>query len=185
MSPAATMTVDEARRAILASADESFYRRGIAAVTMARIRDDAGVSLRRLYSLYPTKADLVAGWLEDRHRSWMAWLEAEVATRTSQGVSSVDAVFDALAAWLESTDFRGCGFVNSLAETAEITAEHAAIIRSHKQALIDFLATITDQPESLAVVVDGAIVQAAVFLSTEPIEAARRAAVRLPTTEGT
>ena len=150
---------------------------------MAAIRDDAGVSLRRLYSLYPTKADLVSGWLRKRHTTWMAWIEAEVATRTGEGASPVDAVFDALAAWLESTEFRGCGFVNALAETGEVTAEHAAIIRSHKQALIDFLARFTEQAEALAVVVDGAIVQAAVFGSIEPVEAGRQAAAGLVTRE--
>ena len=62
MSPAATMSVDDAERAILETADQLFYERGIALVTMADVRDAAGVSMRRMYQLYPSKADLVAAW---------------------------------------------------------------------------------------------------------------------------
>ena len=179
MSPAATHTSEEAERAVLDTADELFYREGIAAVTMARIRDRSGVSLRRLYSMYPAKADLVTGWLEHRHGTWMTWFEAEVARLTHAGATPVDAIFDALTVWLESSEFRGCGFINALAETAELTSEHEVLIRQHKQALIDHLASFTPQAEALAVVVDGAIVQAAVFKGVEPLAAARRAAAAI------
>jgi AcrR family transcriptional regulator len=175
VSPAATHTAEQAEQAALAVADDLFYRRGIAAVTMAQIRDRSGVSLRRLYSMYPAKADLVGAWLEHRHGAWMTWFEAEVAQRTESGATPVDAIFDSLTAWLVSSDFRGCGFINALAETAELTAAHELVIRAHKQSVIDHLAGFTDQPEALAVIVDGAIVQAAIFKSTKPVEAARRA----------
>jgi AcrR family transcriptional regulator len=176
MSPAATLTGDDARRAALDAANDLFYPRGIAAVTMAEIRHRSGVSLRRLYEMYPTKADLVEGWLEHRHGSWTTWFETVVGDRIEAGADVVDAIFDTLSKWLTSSDFRGCGFVNALAETAELTPAHRAVIRGHKQSLIDFLATLTPHGSALGVVVDGAIVQAAVFESTEPIEAARHAA---------
>ena len=142
MSPAATLTVVDAEQATLAAADDLFYQHGIAAVTMAQIRHRSGVSLRRLYLMYPAKSDLVAAWLEHRHHSWMTWFEAEVGLRVERGAVPVDAIFDALAVWLESSNFRGCGFINALAETAELTPDHVALIRAHKQALIDEL---TDQ----------------------------------------
>ncbi len=179
MSPAATQTATEAADSLLAVADELFYRRGIAAVTMAKIRDQSGVSLRRMYSLYPTKADLVSGWLEHRHHSWMDWLEGEVTYRMGNGTGPIDAVFDAVGLWLQSNNYRGCGFINSLAETGELTDQHRRIIRTHKQSLIDYLTTHTPEAEALAVLIDGAIVQAAVFRTSEPIEAARRAAFAL------
>ena len=73
MSPAATLDDDTARAAVLRSADAVFYARGVAGVGMADIRDDSGVSLRRLYGLYPSKSDLVAAWLTARHTTWMEW----------------------------------------------------------------------------------------------------------------
>lgn len=179
MSPTATLTVDDAREAVLATADDLFYRRGIGAVTLADIRDHSGVSLRRLYSMYPHKSDLVAGWLTQRHDTWMAMFIGGIDDRLETGSTSCDAIFDSLGAWLVATDYRGCGFINTLAETGDVTAEHRAIIRRHKQSLIDALPRFTAYPASLAVLIDGAIVQASVFSSIDPVAASRVAAAPL------
>ena len=53
------MTEDEARERILTAAEELYYRKGYAAVGMDELRQFAGVSLRRLYSLFPAKTDIV------------------------------------------------------------------------------------------------------------------------------
>src|SRR5438105_14742588 len=96
MSPAAAMAGDEAARAIRDAADTLFYEQGIAGVRMAEIRDAAGVSLRRLYALHPSKRDLVAAWLEDRNGRWMQWFTEAVDRRIGGGVNGVPAVFDAI-----------------------------------------------------------------------------------------
>lgn len=176
--PADTAT-DDRRDAVLLAADELFYRHGIGAVTMADIRDRSGVSFRRLYSFFPRKSDLVAGWLTRRHDTWMAAFEHDIDDRIADGAAPVDAIFASLESWLVATEFRGCGFINTLAETGEVTDGHRAIIRAHKQALVDSLALHTDHPMALAVLIDGAIVQASVFASTAPVDAARAAAVAL------
>jgi AcrR family transcriptional regulator len=179
MSPAPALAVDDARTAVLATADALFYEHGIAAVPMAHIRDRSGVSLRRLYSIFPHKSDLVTAWLEYRHESWIAMFTNGIDQRLAIGEAAVDAVFGSLTDWLVATDFRGCGFVNTLAETGVLTDQHRNIIRHHKQTLIDLLARFTDQPSALAFLVDAAIVQAAVFTSTDPVDAARSAATPL------
>ena len=66
MSRTPRLTAEQSNRAILDAADELFYASGINAVSMVEIRDRAGVSLRRLYDLYPSKSDLVLGWLTKR-----------------------------------------------------------------------------------------------------------------------
>lgn len=179
MSPAATQTIDQAEIAILDSADDLFYEHGVSAVTVADIRDRAGVSLRRIYSIFPGKADIVSGWLRHRHATWMSQFSEDVHRRLRDGAQPVDALFDSLGAWLEATDFRGCGFINTLAETGELTDEHKGLIRDHKQAVTEFLTTVSPGGDALAVLVDGAIVQAAIFHSREPVELARRAAAAL------
>lgn len=185
MSPAATQTATDARHSVLEAADRHFYQQGISAVTMADLRDTSGVSLRRLYSLYPHKSDLVAAWLEHRHDTWTASFKADVERRIDTGSAPVDAVFDVLAAWLRASEFRGCGFINTLAETGAVTSKHRTIIARHKRFLVDYLADFSTQPEALAVVVDGAIVQAAVFAGLAPVDAARRAAAPLMDKEPT
>ena len=178
MSPA-TLTDSEARQRVLRAADDLFYRRGVTGVTMAQVRDASAVSLRRLYVMYPNKSDLVAAWLESRHHSWLQMFTTSVADRLASGAARSDAIFEFLADWLVATDYRGCGFINSLAEVSATTSEHRDLIREHKAAVIEVLAEHSDQPEALAVLVDGAIVQAAIFRSRHPVEAARQASISL------
>lgn len=184
MSPAATMRSDDARRAVLRAADELFYARGIGGVVMSDIRDRSGVSMRRLYTLYPSKSDLVAGWLTDRHDTWMAWFTAAVERHVAAGVSPVLATFDAIADWVTMPGYRGCAFINSLAETSELDDTLRSIIAAHKADLVRHLATLVARdrvaasdwlPAALGVVIDGAIVQCTVFGSTAPLDAARTA----------
>jgi AcrR family transcriptional regulator len=176
MSPAALLTHDDATERLLATADDLFYRRGVGAVTMAEMRDASGVSLRRIYSLYPAKADLVTAWLTRRHQTWSDWFRTSITERTGDGVAVVDAMFDALTEWLTATDHRGCAFINTLAETDVLTAEHRSVIKHHKQQLVGTIAEHVDDAEAIAVLIDGAIVQSAIFHTTAPVEAARRAA---------
>lgn len=188
MSPAPTMTPDESRRAVLDAAGALFYARGITGVVMSDVRDTSGVSMRRLYTLYPSKRDLVAGWLTDRHEQWMAWFATTVDRLVDGGADPVLATFDAIEQWVSTPGYRGCAFINSLAETSELDDAHRQIIADHKRELLDHLAHLvargrTDAPEwmpaALAVMIDGAIVQCTVFDDTQPLDAARAAVRRI------
>ena len=179
MSPPATFSATEASVAALGVADELFYNHGITTVTMAQIRDGSGVSLRRLYSLFPSKSDLVTAWLKHRHDRWLAAFAEKIDHGLEAGLTPVDAVFSALEDWMVDTDFRGCGFINTHAEVSELTAEHTAIIRRHKLAVASYLESVVEDGRAVAVLVDGAIVQAAIFRSVEPVHVACRAAKAL------
>ena len=188
MSPAATMTVDDAQQLVLASADELFYSQGIAAVTMSDVRDSSGVSLRRIYSLYPAKKDLVAAWLADRHDTWMRWFIASVDRHASAGTDALVATFDVVEEWINSPLYRGCGFINSIAETSEIDDRHRTIIASHKRDLVNHLAALATRdhptspawlPQAIAVILDGVFVQCAIFKSAAPLRAGKLAARQL------
>ena len=188
MSPAATLDDREARAAVLDAADRVFYARGLGGAGMAEIRDVSGVSLRRLYGFYPSKHDLAVGWLDARHRTWMGWFESSVSERINSGTWTIDAIFDTLAEWASTPGYRGCAFLNTAAEVTEIDDRLLQIVAAHKRGLVECLAKLlrdagAHDPESaagaLGVLVDGAIVQAAVFRSLDPIETARAAAQML------
>ncbi len=188
MSRAATLSIDESRRAVLHAADELFYAHGITGVVMSNVRDASGVSMRRLYIMFPSKRDLVAAWLTDRHDTWMAWFTTSIDRHVEAGVDPVTAVFDAIGDWVVSPGYRGCAFVNSLAEANEIDDAHRLIIASHKRHLIGHLAHLASRQRpnpppwlagALAVIVDGAIVQCAIFANTDPLDAARSAVRQL------
>jgi AcrR family transcriptional regulator len=188
MSPAPTMTPDESRRAVLDAAGELFYARGITGVVMSDVRDASGVSMRRLYTLYPSKRDLVAAWLTDRHEQWMAWFATTVDRLVDDGADPVLATFDAIEQWVSTPGYRGCAFINSLAETNELDDAHRRIIAHHKRELTHHLAHLVTTgragaqhwlPAALAVMIDGAIVQCTVFDDTAPLDAARAAVAHL------
>jgi AcrR family transcriptional regulator len=188
MSPAATMSSSNARRCVLGAADDLFYAHGISGVVMSDIRDASGVSMRRLYAMYPSKRELVAAWLSDRHDTWMAWFTASVDRHTAAGTDPVLATFDAIAEWVTTPGYRGCAFINALAETSEIDDSHRTIIAAHKRDLLDHLARLVSRnhphapswlASALAVIIDGAIVQCTVFASTDPLDAARSAVHQL------
>jgi AcrR family transcriptional regulator len=179
--------------AILEAADRLFYERGIGGVGMDAIRDAAGVSLRRLYALHPSKRELVAAWLHDRHGRWMAWFDAAVERHVASGEVPLLAPFDAVREWVHSPGYRGCAFINAIAETSEIDDSHRAIIAAHKRDLRDHIRRLAERhdpatpqwiADAIAVLVDGVIVQTAIFGDDTPIEPARAAAARLlePTT---
>lgn len=178
MNTSAGSADDRALAALAAAADSLFYRHGVVAVSMAQVRDESGLSMRRMYSLCPSKADLITLWLNHRHQQWMDGFTAAV-DRNLQQTDAVTAVFDALRQWMVETDFRGCGFINTHGELSELTDEHRVIIRDHKAALADYLGRKTTNGPAMAVLVDGATVQAAIFADTAPIDTARAAAVAL------
>jgi AcrR family transcriptional regulator len=194
MSPVATMPADEARVAVLRVADELFYAHGVAGVVMSDIRDTSGVSMRRLYGMYPSKRELVAAWLNDRHDRWMTWFSTTTDRHIADGADPVMATFDAIAEWVTAPGYRGCAFINSLAETSEIDDAHRSIIAAHKRDLVELLGHLTARTRpntppwfasALAVVLDGVIVQCTIFGSTEPLDAARHAVHQLLETTST
>lgn len=176
MSPPATVTESEAIAALQKASDDLFYTEGISGVTVAAIRDASGVSLRRIYELCPSKGDLVSLWLRSRHETWTESFTTQVEVMLESGADPVDAVFGAIETWMTETEFRGCGFINTHAEIAALEDEHVHLIRDHKRSLAAYLDKVTGHGDAMAALVDGAIIQASMFASPEPIHSVRAAA---------
>jgi AcrR family transcriptional regulator len=66
------------RTAVLEAAEKLFYGKGIQAVGMDEIRTVAGVSLKAIYKLFPSKDVLVAEVLAIRDRRWTEGLHKYV-----------------------------------------------------------------------------------------------------------
>ncbi len=181
----------EADTRLLDAAEGLFYERGVQAVGMDRIRATSGVPLKRLYQLYPSKADLLQAYLERRDARWRAELAAFVAGRPA-GDERVLGVFDWLHRWFSEPSFRGCAFVNSFGELGAVEPAVAEVARAHKQAFHDYLAGLLEaagRPRRLSaplhLLAEGAITVAAVCGSPEPARQAREAAAQLLTATGT
>lgn len=101
---------------ILDVAAELFYRQGIHSVGVDGIAAEAGVTKKTLYACFGSKDNLVTAYLGARDERWRGWLEGWLDARGGTAAEQVLGTFDALAEWMEREDFRGCGFVNALAE---------------------------------------------------------------------
>lgn len=101
---------------ILETADRLFYLQGIRAVGVDTIAAEIGISKRTLYNHFPSKDALISAYLERRF----------VQPRPSDKppAEQIFAAFDSLERRFASKDFRGCPFVNAV---AELGAEDRAV----------------------------------------------------------
>ncbi|MFG2500512.1 TetR/AcrR family transcriptional regulator [Streptomyces sp. NPDC048441] len=175
----------EAEVRLLDAADELFYERGVQAVGMDQVRARSGVSLKRLYQVYPSKSELLLACLERRDRRWRARL-AEYADGRPEGVERVLAVYDWLYEWFCEPDFRGCAFINSFGELGAVDPAVADTVRAHKSAFHDYLAGLVaaagapgETAGPLVLLAEGAMTAAAISGSPEPARQARQGAAQL------
>ncbi|GAC1375912.1 MAG: TetR/AcrR family transcriptional regulator [Pseudarthrobacter sp.] len=171
-----------ARAMIVAAVEPLFYARGFTAVGMDEVRAVTGVSLKRLYRLFPSKEDIIEEVLHSWRDTWEANLRAQVES-TQVPSERLLAVFDLLAAWFTSEGFRGCAFINSFGELGGISGRIPAIVRAQKKEFQDYLALVADGvgaparlAPQLAILAEGALTTAAIAGSAEPARQARAAA---------
>ncbi|KUM99892.1 TetR family transcriptional regulator [Streptomyces yokosukanensis] len=179
-----------ARDRALDAAEELFYARGVQCVGMDELRGASGVSLKRLYQLFPAKEQLVAAYLARRDERWRGRLAAHVA-RQRDARERIPAVFDWLEEWFGEAGFRGCAWINAHGELGATSALVTEQVRAHKEAFRDCLAALVDDarlPASLAgplfLLAEGAMVTAGITGSTRPAAEAREAARTLMAAAG-
>ncbi|MFJ7338196.1 TetR/AcrR family transcriptional regulator [Streptomyces sp. NPDC101116] len=174
-----------ARERALDAAEELFYGRGVQSVGMDDVRGNSGVSLKRLYQLFPAKEQLVEAYLERRDTRWRGEL-AEYVERRPEPDERILAVFDWLGRWFGEPGFRGCAWLNAYGELGATSERVADQVRAHKRAFREYLGalvTAAGRPDALAgqlfLLAEGAMVTAGVTRSAEPAAEAREAARRL------
>ncbi|MBD8468018.1 TetR/AcrR family transcriptional regulator [Plantibacter sp. CFBP 8798] len=185
-SPAAApATPASVRDIIVDAADRLYYAKGIQSVGMDELRSAAGVSLKRLYSAFPSKEDIVLAVMERRHELWTSGVSALVDDAETPR-DRLLAIYDYLAGWFSDDSFRGCGFINAFGELGGVSPAVATITREHKASFQDYVADLVADagaPASLApqlaILAEGAQTTAAITGSPEAALHARRAAETL------
>jgi AcrR family transcriptional regulator len=152
-----------ARERILGTAHDLFYRDGIRATGIDRVIAEAGVTKVTFYRHFRSKDELIREFLEYRHARWMSWF-VDALTRHGARPSAIAAV---LQEWVRRPEFRGCAFINAVAEMPDGGSQIAAIARNHKKdmrrAIEEVLPPLPRRAQiasSLSLAFDGAIVQA-------------------------
>ena len=101
---------------ILETADRLFYLQGIRAVGVDTIAAEIGISKRTLYNYFPSKDELIVAYLQRRLRP-TPLLDLPPAEQ-------ILGTFDRLERGFARKGFRGCPFVNAV---AELGAEDRAV----------------------------------------------------------
>jgi AcrR family transcriptional regulator len=178
------MDLETAEARALDAAEDLFYRRGVHAVGMDDIRDAAGVSLKRLYQLFPNKERLVTAFLQRRDRRWRTRLSTFVGTAAV--ADRPLAVFDWLHTWFSEPDYRGCAWINCFGELGATSEAVAAEVRMHKDGFRQYLHTLvadaglpSDLADHLLLLAEGAIVTSAIHGDPGAAHKARAAAGQL------
>ena len=163
---------------ILETADRLFYGQGIRAVGVDTIAAEVGISKRTLYNYFPSKESLIVAYLSRR-------LSRPKEASELPPAEQILGDFDRLERSFADGGFRGCPFVNAVAELKE--PGHAANIialafkEQRRTWFRDLLSRLpVADPESLAtqlmLLVDGAIAAAVVRGDPRMARAGREAA---------
>jgi AcrR family transcriptional regulator len=175
--------LDAVRSGALDAAEHLFYSRGVRAVGMDEIRAESGLSLKRLYQLFPSKDDLVVGFLRRRDEVWRARLTAYVDANGGTPEERLLAVFDWLGEWVREPDFRGCAWINCFGELGAQSPGVVLQVRTHKSAFRRYLVRLTKEAgldtgvaDQLMLLFEGATTTAAIVGTARPVRHARAAA---------
>ena len=157
------------RERILETVDRLFYRQGIRAVGVDAIAAELGISKKTLYRHFPSKDDLVVAYLKGRFRPLPA---ASDKPPVEQILKNFEWFARSLAM---AEDYRGCAFLNALAELGSEEGEARKLAVAYKEsrrvwyrALLSRLDV--DDPDTLAtqlaLLIDGAY--AAMLVRKDP-----------------
>lgn len=162
-----------ARERILRTAYLLFYRDGIRSTGIDKVIAEARVTKVTFYRHFPSKDDLIKAFLERRHRIWAeGFTRAVTKYRASQSAAQrmrdpLAPVFLAVTEWLEESTFRGCAFVNTVAEVGSSLPEVLGIAARHKgetaeliRSLLDGRAHAKEIALAATLAIDGAVVNA-------------------------
>ncbi|WP_423193561.1 TetR/AcrR family transcriptional regulator [Cupriavidus sp. H18C2] len=184
------MATPSARERILDTAARLFYRDGYRATGIDRIIAESGVAKMSLYRHFPSKNDLIFEYLQRRHAFWMDWFEAGVRQRLAAR-ANLDVLADTLGEWFGTDDFRGCAFINMVAESGGGAGDDPRLLEqavSHKASLQRFVAAVAAelglrQPDQVAqeaiLTIEGMIVRAQTTHDAAVVAAGRRSLARL------
>src|SRR6201996_3031738 len=125
---------DPTRDRIIAAATSLFYAEGIRAVSVDAVADKAGLTKRTLYYHFKSKDDLIAAYLAARDQPNLALFEQWFDEADGPLPDKIAAIFRKLARSARHPKWRGCGFLRTTAELANLPGHPAIRIgAAHKK----------------------------------------------------
>lgn len=176
-----------ARERILATASDLFYREGIRAIGIDTVVEQSGVSKTSLYRVFDSKDALISAFAAERDQLFWAWWNGVEEQHAEDPRALLDALLSGIAKRIAHPAFRGCPFLNLVAEFPDDNHPGRVIARNNKEELRARLATIVARlgvndpnrtASQIALIINGAYVTGLVAesrdLSGDLIDAATK-----------
>lgn len=132
---------DATRDKILDAASRLFYGKGIRAVSVDAVAEKAGITKKTLYYHFRSKDDLVTAYLDSRDQPNLAIFAKWFEEAEGPLADKVQALFENIAKSARSPRWKGCGFLRTAAELADMPGHPAIKVGArHKKKLEAWLA---------------------------------------------
>jgi AcrR family transcriptional regulator len=186
VSGAAVELAPDVRDRILGTASALFYERGVRAVGVDLVVQEAAVAKTSLYRYFPTKDDLIVAFLEREDFEFWAQWDSIAKLFPDDPAGALDAHMCWIAERLARSNYRGCPQINVAAEFAEQDHPARQVSQRHMRALRSRLQDIAKRlnvpkpkqlAAQLAVLVNGAFVSSG-LLSPEEATGVLRGALK-------
>ena len=129
-----TGTSNPTRERIISAASKLFYSEGIRAVSVDAVAEKAGLTKRTLYYHFRSKDDLIAAYLAARDQPNLALFKRWFDETDGDLPAKVQAIFIHLARNASHPKWKGCGFLRTSAELANLPGHPAIKIgAAHKK----------------------------------------------------
>ncbi|MCV3766890.1 TetR/AcrR family transcriptional regulator [Rhizobium sp. TRM95796] len=139
------MAETDTRGKIVAAANRLFYREGIRAVSVDAVAAEAGITKKSLYYHFKSKDDLVAAYLHYRDQPSLGAFQKRFEASKGALPERIAGLFDHLAVAAADPKWKGCGFLRTSVELANLPG-HPAIVSgaAHKKRLEAWLQSVFD-----------------------------------------
>lgn len=183
-------TTSPKKEEVIEIASRLFYEQGFGATGIKQIIEAANIAKGTFYTHFRSKEELGLAWLRGRHAEWGRWFEEAVGSAPTSG-EKILASFEFLGKWLENADYRGCAFLNTMAEIPDPSAAMREEAINHKTELHMRFQTLAlehfkskklgenearQKGTALYLLFEGALVEAQNFCAPWPITAAHNVA---------
>jgi AcrR family transcriptional regulator len=174
--------VEETNTRIAALAGQLFYEHGITATGVEALSKAAGISKRTLYERFGSKDGLIAAAFETLDQPVFERFTTAAERSSDDPRKQLEQLFAELVVAVSSKEFRGCPFMNGVAEIADQRHPALEVVRRHKERVRRWMrdraraagATNPDQlSRQLMVVFEGGQAQSLVEHSPKPARDAR------------
>jgi AcrR family transcriptional regulator len=136
------------RDRIVSAASKLFYSEGIRAVSVDAVAEKAGITKRTLYYHFASKDDLIAAYLDMRDQPNLALFKRWFSETEGDVADKVRGVFYALAKSARHPRWKGCGFLRTSAELANMPGHPAMKIgAAHKRRVEDWFNSVFEAAE--------------------------------------